>query len=165
MAHFAKIDSNNIVEQVIVVNNSVITDSQGVEVEQLGIDFCKSLYGQDTNWVQTSYNGSIRKHYAGIGYIYDSANDVFYGPQPYASWSLDENFDWQPPTPYPTDGKTYAWNEETLAWDLYTPPTPFPSWVWDETEWKWEAPTPHPNDGKTYFWNEDTQSWDLAVIE
>lgn len=122
MAHFAKIDSNNIVEQVIVVNNEVITDSQGSEVEQLGIDFCKSLYGQDTNWVQTSYNSSFRGVYAGIGFTYDSANDIFYGPQPYPSWSLDENYVWQPPVPHPTveEGSTdaYSWNEDAQSWDL-----------------------------------------------
>lgn len=122
MAHFAKIDSNNIVEQVIVVNNAVITDSQGSEVEQLGIDFCKSLYGQDTNWVQTSYNNSFRKQYAGIGFKYHSGSDLFIMPQPFTSWVLDENYDWQPPVPYPTipEGSTdsYFWNEDTQSWDL-----------------------------------------------
>lgn len=122
MAHFAKIDSNNIVEQVIVVNNAVITDSQGNESEQLGVDFCKSLYGQDTNWVQTSYNGNKRAHYAGIGFTYDSDNDVFYAPQPYASWTLDKNYNWQSPVPYPTveqdSTDVYQWNEDAQSWDL-----------------------------------------------
>jgi hypothetical protein len=76
MAHFAKIE-NNIVSQVIVINNEVITDENGVEQEQLGIDFCKSLFGKDTNWIQTSYNGSFRGKFAGIGDIYDSDNDEF----------------------------------------------------------------------------------------
>lgn len=122
MAHFAKLDSNNIVTQVIVVNNAVITDPQGNESEQLGIDFCKSLYGQNTNWVQTSYNSNIRAHYAGIGFTYDSDNDVFYPPQPYPSWLLDENYIWQAPVPYPAIEKgstdTYDWNEESQSWDL-----------------------------------------------
>lgn len=79
MAHFAKLNGNN-VTQVIVVNNKVITDENGIEQEQLGIDFCKSLYGEDTNWIQTSYNGSFRGKFAGIGDIYDPVNDVFVAP-------------------------------------------------------------------------------------
>ena len=76
MAHFAKVE-NNIVTQVIVINNEVITNNKGKEVEQLGIDFCKSLYGSDTEWVQTSYNGTFRGKYAGVGNIYDSELDIF----------------------------------------------------------------------------------------
>jgi len=117
MAHFAKLDSNNIVQQIVVINNAVLLDSEGNEVEQLGIDFCKSLYGQDTKWIQTSYNGNFRKQYASIGCFYHDKNDIFVGPQPFQSWSIDENFDWQPPKPYPTDGKLYKWNEEALTWD------------------------------------------------
>lgn len=80
MAHFAKIE-NGIVTEVIVVNNEVITDANGQEQEQLGIDFCKSLYGADTEWVQTSYNASFRSKYAGIGDIYDSIKDEFVVPE------------------------------------------------------------------------------------
>ena len=119
MAHFAKLDENNIVIQGIVINNDILLQNE-IEVEQLGIDFCKSLYGQDTTWVQTSYNGNTRKQFAAVGYKYDSTNDVFIVPQPFDSWTLDSNFDWQPPTPYPTDGKTYSWNEDTLSWELIT---------------------------------------------
>jgi hypothetical protein len=79
MAHFAEI-KNNTVCQIIVINNEVITDNNGIEQEQLGVDFCKSLYGEDTNWIQTSYNGNIRGKYAGIGDTYDSVNDVFVAP-------------------------------------------------------------------------------------
>jgi hypothetical protein len=79
MAHFAKLE-NNIVREVIVVNNAVITNENGVEQEQLGIDFCKSLYGKDTNWIQTSYGGSFRGKFAGIGDTYDPVNDVFVAP-------------------------------------------------------------------------------------
>lgn len=81
MAHFAKLE-NNVVTQVIVVNNEVITDSNGVEQEQLGIDFCKSLYGQNTEWKQTSYNGNFRGRYAGVGMLYDSELDIFYTLEP-----------------------------------------------------------------------------------
>lgn len=110
MAHFAEI-SDGIVTRVLVVhNNELLVD--GVEVEQKGIDFLQDLIGGV--WVQTSYNGSIRKQYAGIGYKYDEVSDVFIAPQPYASWTLDSNFDWQPPTPMP-EGAFY-WDEESLSW-------------------------------------------------
>jgi hypothetical protein len=79
MAHFAKINENNIVEQVIVINNEVILDANNIEQEQLGIDFCKSLYGENTTWVQCSYNNNFRGQFPGIGSQYDSLNDVFIG--------------------------------------------------------------------------------------
>jgi hypothetical protein len=116
MAHFAQLDDNNIVTQVIVVaNDELLLD--GVESEVKGILFCKSLFGEDTKWKQTSYNGNFRKNYAGIGYTYDASNDYFYAPQPYPSWTLDADANWQPPVAYPTDGKMYTWNEATLSWD------------------------------------------------
>lgn len=113
MAHFAQIDDNNTVTQVIVVNNNELL-VDGIESEAKGIEFCQSLFGG--SWVQTSYNGNSRKQYASIGFTYDLVNDVFVVPQPFPSWTLDENFDWQAPILMPTDDKTYAWNEETLAW-------------------------------------------------
>jgi hypothetical protein len=113
MAHFAELDETNIVKQVIVVhNNELLVD--GVESEAKGIEFCQSLFGG--NWVQTSYNGNFRKNYAGIGFIYDPILDAFYAPQPYPSWTLDENARWQAPTPMPEDGKIYYWDEATLNW-------------------------------------------------
>jgi hypothetical protein len=116
MAHFAQLDDNNVVTQVIVVANSELL-LDGVESETKGVIFCKSLFGEDTKWKQTSYNGNIRKNYAGIGYTYDVANDYFYAPQPYPSWTLDADAIWQPPVAMPTDDKMYTWNEETLSWD------------------------------------------------
>jgi hypothetical protein len=116
MAHFAQLDDNNIATQVIVVANAELL-LDGVESEVKGILFCKSLFGEDTKWKQTSYNGNFRKNYAGIGYTYDEANDYFYAPQPYPSWTLDVDAKWQPPVAYPTDGKMYTWNETTLSWD------------------------------------------------
>ena len=116
MAHFAQLDDNNIVTQVIVVANEELL-TNGVEEEIKGILFCKSLFGGDTKWVQTSYNGTIRKNYAGIGYTYDQANDYFYAPQPYPSWTLDADAKWHSPVAMPTDGKMYTWNEATLSWD------------------------------------------------
>ena len=115
MAHFAKIE-NNIVVQVIVVNNKVLLDKQGIESETLGIQFCTDLLGGD--WVQTSYNGNKRYNYAGVGYTYDADNDVFYAPQPYASWTLDtDTWQWVCPLTYPDDDKMYTWDEDVYQAD------------------------------------------------
>ena len=115
MAHFAKIE-NNIVVQVIVVNNKVLLNKQGIESETLGIQFCTDLLGGD--WVQTSYNGNKRCNYAGIGYTYDTDNDVFYAPQPYASWTLDtDTWLWVCPLTYPDDDKMYTWDEDVYQAD------------------------------------------------
>jgi len=114
MAHFAKLDDNNIVTEVHVVNNDVIT-VDGVESEQAGIDFLTNLFGH-SNWKQTSYNGSIRKRYCGIGYSYNSELDMFIPPKPHKSWTLDSNGDWQAPVAYPTDGNRYDWDENNQSW-------------------------------------------------
>ena len=116
MAHFAELDENNTVLQVIVVHNNELLDGE-IESEAKGVEFCSTLFGH-TNWVQTSYNNSMRKQFAAAGYTYDSDSDVFVAPQPYPSWSLDDNFDWQAPTPMPEDDNLYNWNEETQNWDL-----------------------------------------------
>lgn len=114
MAHFAQLDNNNVVTQVIVVHNNELLDN-GVESESKGIAFCQSLFGG--NWKQTSYNNNIRKNYAGIGHTYDAARDAFIAPKPYASWVLDEDTcRWQAPVPYPNDNKKYYWNEEIGNW-------------------------------------------------
>ena len=117
MAHFAKLDLNNTVTNVLVVNNNVLLKVDGTESELKGKQFLNSLFGSAT-WVQTSYNANFRKQYAGIGYTYDSLKDKFITPQPFNSWTLNVNDDWQPPTPMPTDDNLYSWNEETLSWDL-----------------------------------------------
>lgn len=115
MAHFAQLDDNNVVLQVIVVHNNELLDG-GVESEAKGISFCRSLF-PGTNWKQTSYNGNIRKNYAGIGYTYDTQRDAFIPPKPYSSWILDnESCVWNAPIPYPTDGKRYFWDEATITW-------------------------------------------------
>jgi hypothetical protein len=80
MAHFAKVNSNGIVQEVIVINNEVIKDKNGIEQESIGITFCQSLYGEDTQWVQTSYNNNFRGRYAGIGFMYDKEADEFIAP-------------------------------------------------------------------------------------
>jgi hypothetical protein len=112
MAHFAKLDNDNKVLEVNVVNNAALDPA---DEEASGIAFLIEWSGGYTNWKQTSYNGNMRKQYAGIGFIYDALADVFIAPQPYPSWSLDENFDWQAPTPRPKEGFWY-WDEATLSW-------------------------------------------------
>jgi hypothetical protein len=119
MSYFAKLGTGNIVEQVISINNSVITDANGVEQEQLGVDFINKLYNTRDVWKQTSYNNNIRKNFAGIGYQYDQQRDAFISPKLYNSWILNENIcQWEAPVAYPTDGKKYTWNESLVNWEL-----------------------------------------------
>ena len=146
MAHFAQLDGNNLVTQVIVVSNDDTSDSGGVETESIGVAFCQKLLGASTNWKQTSYNSTIRGNYAGIGYTYMSnvatlgvgSTDIFISPQPYASWTVGVGTaTWYPPAnpgdaPALTDAqvaanKYYVWNESNYAadpataWVLTTP--------------------------------------------
>lgn len=125
MAHFAELDENNIVKRVLVVNNEDILNSNGIESEEIGIDYLKSLFGSETNWKQTSYNSSFRSRYAGIDFTYDSVLDSFISPKPFASWILNTNTtEWEAPVPFPTDilpdGSYYSWDEENLKWILKT---------------------------------------------
>ena len=146
MAHFAKLDANNIVTQVIVVSNDDTADSSGIETESIGVAFCQKLVGADTNWKQTSYNGNIRGNYAGIGMTYMTnvatlgvgSTDIFINTQPYASWTVGVGTaTWYPPAnpgdaptlseSDKTAGKYYEWNESNYqsnpatAWVLTTP--------------------------------------------
>ena len=146
MAHFAQLDGDNIVTQVIVVSNDDTSDSGGVETESIGVAFCQKLLGASTNWKQTSYNGNMRGNYAGIGYTYMSnvatlgvgSTDIFISPQPYPSWTIGTTAaQWAPPStpgaaPTLTDAekaanKYYVWNESNYdadpatAWVLTTP--------------------------------------------
>jgi hypothetical protein len=115
MAHFAKLDENNVVITVVVVNNSELL-VDGVESEAKGVEFLVSLFG-DSNWKQTSFNATIRKNAAGIGYTYDPDRDAFISPQPFPSWPLDEQTcQWHPPIQYPSDDKRYEWDEQTISW-------------------------------------------------
>jgi hypothetical protein len=116
MAHFAKLDENNVVTQVIVVSNRDTSDANGVEKEHIGAAFCERLLGG--TWKQTSYNGNMRKRYAGIGFSYNAELDAFIIPKPYASWVLNNTTaDWEAPVTMPVvEGKTYTWDEPTLAW-------------------------------------------------
>ena len=120
MAHFAQLDGNNIVLQVIVLNNDDVGNLPFPDSEPLGIAFCQSLFGADTTWAQTSYNANFRYNYAGEGFFFDSAvpaNGAFIPPKPFPSWLLNTTtYTWNAPVPYPTDGKTYFWDEALLAW-------------------------------------------------
>jgi len=121
MAHFAKLDSGNIVERVEVVSNDIAT------TEQAGVDFLNNLYGTNDIWKQTSYNtfggqhllGGIafRKNYAGVGFTYDATKDAFIAPKPFNSWTLNETTCWwEAPVAYPSDGKVYTWDEDSTNW-------------------------------------------------
>ena len=125
MAHFAQLDGNNVVTQVIVVSNDDTSDSNGVETESIGVAFCQKLLGATTNWKQTSYNSKMRVRYAGVGYSYNSGLDAFVPPQPYTSWTLDNSTaDWKAPLTEPTltdeqkaAGSYYTWDESAYAAD------------------------------------------------
>lgn len=118
MAHFAQLNANNQVLQVIVINNQELINSAGVEDENLGIAFCQQLFGPSTLWKQTSYNGNFRKNYASVGYTYDAGRNAFIPPKPYNSWVLDETTcQWKAPIPMPQDGNMYMWNEDTQSWE------------------------------------------------
>ena len=123
MAHFAKLDANNVVTQVIVVGNKDTSDAAGVEKEHIGAAFCERLFGG--NWKQTSYNGNKRKNYAGIGYTFDATRDAFIPPKPFNSWVLvEETCQWKAPVDMPADAgtgeppKMYSWDEATISWKL-----------------------------------------------
>ena len=119
MAYFAKLGKGNIIETVISINNSVITDANGIEQEQLGVDFINKLYNTRDVWKQTSYNNNIRKNFAGIGYQYDQTRDAFIPPKPFNSWILNEDTClWNAPVAMPIDDNMYCWNESTLIWDI-----------------------------------------------
>lgn len=106
MSHFAEIDENNVVLRVLVGDNNMPNEGYDWFVETLG-----------GTWIQTSYNGNIRKNFAGVGYTYDEERDAFISPQPFESWTLNETTcRWQAPVPYPQDGRIYQWDEDTTTW-------------------------------------------------
>lgn len=128
MAHFAELDENNIVLRVLVVDNDDIVDENGDEQEQLGISFLRNMFGFNTNWKQTSYNGNFRFRYAGIGMTFDETLNAFIGLSPYDSWTLNKlTTEWDPPIPRPSlteeqtsDGYFYVWNEDNYQSDNTT---------------------------------------------
>lgn len=121
MAHYALLNSENVVVKVITgVDETETQLDNGVEVggsaEAWEAFYASQPWHSGLTCKRTSYNSNIRKQYAGIGFTYDPVADVFVTPQPYPSWTLDENHDWQPPVVMPTDGEMYTWNEDTQAW-------------------------------------------------
>jgi hypothetical protein len=119
MAHFAKLDENNKVIQVIVVDNNELLDDNGNESEAKGVSFCKDLFGPETQWMQTSYNATFRKNYAAIGGVYDPVFDIFIPPKPFDLWKYDyENNEWVAPIPEPepVEGYTWLWSSVNQEW-------------------------------------------------
>ena len=118
MAHYAELDENNVVINVVFVDNEIVTDENGNEKEQLGIEHLHKHHGEGRIWVQTSYNSNFRKNYAYIGEIYREDIDAFLLPQPYPSWELnEETAQWEPPIPDPSDETNwYNWDEESQTW-------------------------------------------------
>ena len=166
MAHFAEVSHDPLaaarkasparVLRVIAVYDADCTDENGQESEAVGVAFCVEMLGG--YWVQTSYHGKIHHNYAGEGGLYDGTG--FFVEQPHPSWTLDENYVWQPPIPYP-DGGLYVWDEGSQQW---IDQKPFPSWVWNEPTHWYDPPVAIPEDftGENYEWNEDTQAWDAT---
>lgn len=108
MAHWAELDDNNVVLRVTVGNNKDPDEGYQWLIDNFG-----------GRWVKTSYNGTIRRRFAGIGYLYDETRDAFIAPQPFPSWTLDDDTtEWLPPIPMPTDGQPHTWNETTQTWDV-----------------------------------------------
>ncbi len=122
MAHFARIDKNNIVQHVCIIDNENLLNENKQEEEDFGIAYLNKIHGVGFTWVQTSYNGNLRKNYAGIGFTYDSERDAFIPPQTYDSWSLNEDTcQWEAPKAYPDDDNDYEWNEDNETWESSKP--------------------------------------------
>jgi len=147
MAHFAELESKTdptgftsdthlVVKRVIVVGNDVSTAAGPLGENDEHVDgetWCKNFFGQDTIWKQTSYNHNFRKHYTGKGHVYDAGKNKFIQPQPFASWSLDSDDDWQAPVTYPTDAGDYrvSWDEDNTKWTGIKKS--------DQSNWNWDA--------------------------
>jgi len=141
MAHFAEIDGSNIVTRVVVVGNDVTTAAGPLGSNDMHVDgetWCVNFFKGGT-WKQTSYNNNFRKQYAGKGYTFDSAKDKFISPQPYDSWALDGNDDWQAPVTYPTDttDKAISWDEAGLKWTATDDSDPVNNFNWDASGLTW----------------------------
>tara|TARA_R100000935_G_C2830995_1_gene165078 strand:+ start:920 stop:1465 length:546 start_codon:yes stop_codon:yes gene_type:complete len=169
MAHFIKLDENNIVVDSFVIHDNELKDNENNEQEILGIKFCVKLFG-DANYKQTSYNTAggvhllggtpFRKNYAGLGYTYDESKDAFIEPKPYSSWTLnEETCIWEAPVDKPENEQFYIWDETTTSWIVPPDLAPYPSWIRNEETSIWEAPVAYPQDGIFYIWDEMTTSW------
>jgi len=143
MAHFAELDKNNVVTRVTVVGNDVVTAAGPLGDNDMHVDgetWCKNFFKKpDTEFKQTSYNNNFRKQYCGKGFTYDAAKDKFISPQPYTSWALDGNDDWQAPVTYPTDteDKNISWDEAGQKWTATDFSNPVNSFNWDASALAW----------------------------
>tara|TARA_R110002051_G_scaffold7386_1_gene33765 strand:- start:1378 stop:1815 length:438 start_codon:yes stop_codon:yes gene_type:complete len=142
MAHFAELDDNNVVLRVVVVGNDCVSSDEHIDGEKWCISFFKGGV-----WKQTSYNNNFRKQFAGIGYTYDTTKNKFISLQPYASWSLDDNDDWQSPITYPTI-TTYGNNDPLDKYNIF----------WDETNLQWKAKD-YSNPQNNFNWDTSSLSW------
>ena len=185
MGHFAKLNNNEVIDIVVVNNNEFTIDD--IEIEEIGINFLKSLFNH-TNWKQTSYNTrrgihylpnsntpsltqekALRWNYASIGMYYDDLRNIFISKKPFESWYLNEQtYIWEAPIPRPNKDfildfykiyNTYKWNENNLNWDLIKP---FESWVLNSDNY-YISPIPYPNDGLKYIWDENLTNWILLT--
>ena len=141
MAHFAELDGNNIVKRVVVVGNDIETAGGPLGDNDMHVDgetWCVNFF-KGGNWKQTSYNHNFRKQYAGKGYTFDAAKDKFISPQPYASWALDGNDDWQAPVTYPTDvtDKAVSWDDDNQQWTATGRTDPTTNFNWDASGLTW----------------------------
>jgi len=148
MAHFAELNNNKEVLRVVVISNDDI-DANGGDESTQAETFVSNLIPHQSggvSWKQTSYNGNFRKQYAGVGYTYDSVKDKFIRPQPYPSWTLNADDDWEAPVAYPTVQNV----DENIQ-------LPVKEWSEDDQTWKSTG-----TDSNNYLWNSATSSWDLA---
>ena len=141
MAHFAELDNSNIVKRVVVVGNDVETAAGPLGTNDMHVDgeaWCVNFF-KGGNWKQTSYNHNFRKQYAGKGYTFDAAKNKFISPQPYDSWALDGNDDWQAPVTYPTDttDKNISWDEAGQKWTATDDSDPVNNFNWDASGLAW----------------------------
>ena len=141
MAHFAELDDNNTVLRVVVIGNDIAANGGTLEDNNMHVDgekWCIKFF-KGGNWKQTSYNNNFRKQYAGIGYTYDAAKNKFLSPQPFASWALDANDDWQAPVTYPTDTteKRISWDEDNQKWIAKDFQDPINNFNWDASTLAW----------------------------
>jgi len=141
MAHFAELDSNNVVKRVVVVGNDVETAAGPLGTNDMHVDgetWCVNFF-KGGNWKQTSYNNNFRKQYCGKGYTFDSAKNKFISPQPFDSWALDENDDWQSPVTFPTDttDKNIRWDEDNQKWTATDDSDPVNNFNWDASALAW----------------------------
>ena len=182
MATFAQLNDSNIVIETVKIADEDCLDGDNKESEAVGIAFCKSLFGSDTTWIQTSINDNIRGQHANIGYKYDATNDIFYDPNKPVdddgdtcnSWTLDTSTGkWKAPLSDPDHwslsnkgGKLFRWDESlyqsdnTKGWLEITPVADYASWVWNRDKGTYESPVDYPDDGKAYNWSESTYQSD-----